>query len=99
MCYTTFDVSLLSLCGFFLLVSFCIIILFYFFYQKVGLSAGGGGVMRLCSIIMNRPLSLLVGNTCDYILLANHLTGSSSSGPVIVPELISRYHVVVSEDS
>jgi len=47
----TFDISFLSLCGFFLLMSF-----FHYytvlFDQKVGLSAGGGGVMGLCSRIM-----------------------------------------------
>jgi len=54
-------------------------------------------VMGLRSIIMeSSSLSLLFGNTCDYILLANHLSGRSSSGPVIVPGLASRHHVVVS---
>jgi len=38
------DISLLSVCGF-TYVKFYIIILF-FYYQKVGLSAGGGGVIR-----------------------------------------------------
>jgi len=45
------NISLLFLCGSFLLMSF----LHYYtvlFYQKVGLSAGGGGVMGLRSIIM-----------------------------------------------
>jgi len=40
------------------------------FYQKVGLSAGGGGVMGLRSIIMGSS-SLRSGNTYDYVLLSN----------------------------
>jgi len=40
------------------------------FYQKVGLSAGGGGVMGLHSTIMGSS-PLRSGNTYDYVLLSN----------------------------
>jgi len=55
--------------GYSYLCRFYIIILFYF-YQKVGLSAGGGGVMGLRSIIMGSS-TLFLGNTYDSVLLPN----------------------------
>jgi len=53
-------------------------------------------VMGSRSIIMGSSSLSVIGNTYDYILLADHLTGSLPSGPVTVPGLDSRQHVVVS---
>jgi len=65
----------------------------------VGLSAGGGGVMGLCSIIMGLSSLRYLGILMTTFYYPIRKTGRQASCQVTVPGLAKRYHVVVSEDS
>jgi len=70
-----------------------------FLYQKVGLSAGRGGVIGLQNTIMWNCLLSVWGILKAIIGYPIRRTGRRASCQVTVPGLTSSCHVVVSEDS
>jgi len=96
--YTWYFSSFSYLCHFTLLYCF-------YFYQKVGLSAGGGGVMGLRSIMMGSS-PFRSGNTYDYVLLSNKkdrkasfLSSDNSQVSQQTPRCCERGLVVITCDS